>query len=276
MSNAMTLARLGGAATLLLLAACGNKSEPPADDSSATPAPAASAPAPAPAPAKSEDAHKRVADSLTLLFTESPPPLGAYHVEMQRKGPEWDKDTSSVKTETSELKADVEGDSVHLQRTTTLEGTAPKSFDGYVIKRGMANTEGGGKELEVKDGKAEGSFGVSIAWATVPLELLGPVTVGSAGARREGEEEVSGRKAEKYSLDSDRAPAGVMAMLGGDMDKLLGNVWVDAQTGALLKLVADYQRKVLKPDNKEVAGTAPQHVELLVTNIGATKVTAPQ
>lgn len=262
-------------AAALIVLACG-RSEPPASPAP-TPAPKSSESAPASPPPKAEaNPQKRIGDSSSLLFTSKPPVLGSYHLEMAGSGPVWSSKTNAASTESFTVKADVQGDNIHLVKTTTEGDAAPVTLDAYIMQGGLGNSDGGGKEFQVTDGVLKPGFGMEIAWVSLPLELLGATAIGGAGATAQGQESVNGRTADKFDINSDKVPAGVMAILGSNIDKLRGTVWVDQQTGALLKLNADYELSVSKMGSQEVAGKGPRHVELVVSNVGSTTVTLPQ
>jgi hypothetical protein len=54
-----------------------------------------------------------------------------------------------------------------------------------------------------------------------------------------------------------------------------GTIWIDQETGGLLKTVMDFSMDVYNNDLTKVLGSGNGHLDLEVTNIGSTSVNLP-
>lgn len=262
-------------ATAWLVGACGGGSTSQPAGPTATPTKAA---AQAPAPA-AKDLQDRISSSLNRTLSLDEKTLASYHIEVSGSEPVLNQDTKKVETETYSLKADVSGEDVHMTQTITTGSQAAKTTEGYIIGGGMAKSEAGGKEYETVAGKTQESFWVSLTWVTFPLRLIAPLTIAATGSSAQGEETIDGRAAEKYGVDSANAPAGVMGILSAmfTVTSSKGTVWVDKQTGALLKATLDFQQnEVDPPGSGTVVGTGSGHIEISVTKVGQVSVALPK
>jgi hypothetical protein len=166
------------------------------------------------------------------------------------------------------MAADVSGDDIHLVYTSDGETT-----EGWIIDQG---TEGE-KWYEMVEGQVQESFLLPMVWLSA-LTPAFPLVVAATGPTAQGGESIDGRAAEKYGVDSADAPPGVMGMVGGflNITASQGNVWVDSETGALLKMTLDYEQKFTDlEDPEKVLGTGSGHVEILVTRVGQVTVQLP-
>ncbi len=263
-------------ATALLAAACGGSPAPSqSGGAAATPTKAAGQPS---APA-AKDLQDRISSSLNRTLSLDEKTLPSYHIEVSGSEPVLNQDTKKVETETYSLKADVSGENVHMTQTIATGSQAAKTTEGYIIGGGMSKSEAGGKEYEVAAGKTQESFWVSLAWVTFPLRIIAPLTIAATGSSAQGEEAIDGRAAEKYGVDSANAPAGVMGILSAmfTVTSSKGTVWVDKQTGALLKATLDFQQNVVDPPGSgTVVGKSNGHIEIIVTKVGQVTVALPK
>ena len=120
---------------------------------------------------------------------------------------------------------------------------------------------------------------MGLTWAFMPLSVGIPLAVAATGPTSQGGESIDGRAAEKYGVDSANAPPGVIGMLGGilNITASRGTVWVDQETGSLLKALLDYEQKFPDPEDPEtVLGTGSGQVEVLVTRVGQVTVQLPE
>lgn len=258
----------------LLMGACGGGSP-------SQPAAPTATPAPARAPGRSaQELQDRISESLNRTLGVEKQVLPSYHIEIQGSEPTWNTNTKRVETRTYTVKADVAGDNIHLTHTTATGNEAAKTIDGYIIAGGLAKSEAGGKEYEVVGGQLKDSFfGVGLAWAMLPLNLVVPLAVAATGPTPQGEEAMDGRTVEKYAVDSGNAPPGVMGILGGmfGVAASKGTVFVDRETGALLKATLDFEQNFVDPPGSgTVVGSGRGRIEIVVTRVGQVTVSLPK
>ncbi|MDP3045868.1 MAG: hypothetical protein Q8O07_00105, partial [Chloroflexota bacterium] len=273
--------------TLLAATACGGSTPTPQQTQpTATSAPAkataaptkgsASAPTAAPA-APSKDAQTRISDSASRLLLDDSPAFKSFHIEASGTDPSWDQQGKKVANQGFTLKADKSGTDLYLLYTTDKLGDkAATKTEGYSINGGLAGKDGTGKEYVLEAGKLTESLGtVSMTWVFFPLKVAMPLVVAAMGASAQGTESIDGRQADKFAVDSANAPAGVLGALGSflTVTSAKGTVWIDKETGALLKCNLDYaQDFVDPPGSKTVAGKGNGHIELIVTKANNTTV----
>jgi hypothetical protein len=229
---------------------------------------AASAPTRLPTPtvdaatAASTNATLRVSRALNLLTgsEQTPSVFQSYHLESKDQAPAWVNGTAGQKTE--EYSADVAGKNVHF---TYRSGQNANEY--YLI---------GAAEYEVKDGKVADSMGAAVSWAFWPLNPVIVLGIGSLKVEAAGTEAVEGRTAEVYTLKGTLAddPTGMFAGFGLPITQNEGKAWIDAETGALLKLVADYKAEI-KDSDGNVLGQGSGHLEVTVTKVNQVSVALP-
>ncbi len=278
--------------TLLVATACGGGSTPTPQQSqpAATSAPAkataaptkGSAPAPTSAPAaQSKDAQTRISESANRLLLDDKPAFKSFHIEASGTDPNWDQKNKKVANQSYTLKADKSGVDLYLLyvEDKTAEKAGSKT-EGYAINGGLGSKDGTGKEYTVEAGKLTESIGaVSMTWVFFPLKVVLPLAIAAMGSSSQGTESIDGRQAEKFAVDTASAPAGTMGALGSflTVTSAKGTVWVDKETGALLKCNLDYTQDLVDPPgSKTVAGKGNGHIELIVTKVNNTTVTLPK
>ena len=132
------------------------------------------------------------------------------------------------------------------------------------------------------NGKAvSDELGITMAWASWPMDVLQPLGLASAGSMSAPAETLDGRPAEVYDLDTARVDATTlgeiqaMLPLNPRPDLAKGRIWIDQQTGGLLKLTLDYVSTFKDPTTGKGLGTANGHVEIVVTQVGKVTVRLP-
>lgn len=272
-------------AASLLAAGCGSPAAPapagePTPAAPATPQPAEQPEAgptepPAaeqPPAAASEDLESRVSEAYNrTLGTAGELPLGSLHLEIRASEPSWDPSSGQVIHKDWSLSADLQGDDVYF-----VYVEADQRTEAWLLDQ---QGEEGGRGYELVEGQVQESFMAPLAW----LAALGPafpLAVAATGPALVGQETVDGRPAEKYEVDSARAPPGVMEALGMVLTirSSKGTVWVDQATGALLKAVLDYEQDFLDPDDperKKVLARGSGRLEIEVTRVGQVTVQLP-
>lgn len=235
-----------------------------------------SAPTAAPAkPSTGGDPSKRVSDALGLLMGTSGEPgaLPAFHIEIKMASPSYDRQAKAVKTNNTDMKADVQGVDAHVW---ILEDDG-KTTEGYVI---------GDDDYVVNNGKVEkgGLLGVGFSWALWQLEPVIVLSLAGLGAKQAGNEAIDGRTADVFDVDMAKADkavlAGVQAFIGKGIAVARGKVWVDQQTGALLKTVLDYELDLYdatsSDKNAPPVGHGSGHIEITATKVGKVTVSLPK
>lgn len=224
---------------------------------------------PEPDAAVSTSAPVRVMTSLqALLGSDSEPSvLASYHLEASHQAPVWTG--SSIGQQQDTLEADVQAANIHFKHQVVSAGGSASTEEAYLM---------GPDEYRVENGTVRPGIGMArLTWAMWPLDPTAVLSAGVSGAALTGTETLDGRTAEVYTL----AGSG-MALPGGGLGagmilpvtSATGNVWVDQQTGALLKAVLDYQADVMDADGQS-HGTGNGHLEILVTRIGQVEVSLP-
>ena len=228
-------------------------------------------PAPTSTVSPQVDLAQRLGQALSLLTTTSdkPSPLGSYHLEVNESVPEQDKASGKVNVSSVKIIADVEGTNYYLQHTQ----------DGKVINDGYMID---GQEYDLKNGQVTQGMGlIDVDWASWPLDILMPYGLASLGPTPAGQETLDGRTTDVFELDSAKGdPASVSALQSMNpfsniaITAASGKVWLDRQTGAMLKLTLAYTGE-LKDAQGASLGTADGQVDLSVTQVGAVSVRLP-
>jgi len=108
-----------------------------------------------------------------------------------------------------------------------------------------------------------------------PLNLELVLASGAPGATTAGTETLEGRTAEVSELTgTDTGISGSSGMVL-PVASVSGKIWVDPQTGALLKAVLDYQVDV-KDSSGNDKGNGSGHLEITVTQVGNDTVSLPK
>ena len=195
--------------------------------------------------------------------------------------PSWDQQGKKVANQGFTLKADKSGSDLYLLYTTDKLGDkAATKTEGYSINGGLGGKDGTGKEYVLEAGKLTESLGaISMTWVFFPLKVVLPLAIAAMGSSAQGTESLDGRQADKFGVDTANAPAGTMGALGSflSVTSAKGTVWIDKETGALLKCNLDYTQDLVDPPGSQtVVGKGNGHIELNVTKVNNTTVTLPK
>jgi len=207
----------------------------------------------------------RAALAMTILLGMRPsqPAPASFHLEVINQAPAWDG--TKIAQSQDAMSADVQGKDVHYTESKTPPGGSAKTSEAYLIS---------GQEYDVVNGKVGPAGADSKTWTLWPLNLELMLATGAPGATAAGTETLEGRTAEVYEL------AGTGSGLSGSSGMALpiasvsGKIWVDQQTGALLKAVLDYQAEVTDSSGND-QGSGSGHVEITVTQVGNVSVALP-
>ena len=226
---------------------------------------ATAAPGTQPTPAAGNPT-KRVALALNILLGLVPnqPAPPSYHLEAVDQTPVWSGNKIAQDKET--MSADVAGKDVHYTKRDTPAGGTASSAEAYIISK---------QEYKVVNGKVQPATANSMTWTMWPLNPVMILSTGSTSATAAGTEVLDGHTSEVYTLSGTglTAPGGIG--MGIPVTAVSGKVWVDQQTGALLKAVLDYQADVR--DNAGTDhGNGSGHLEITVSQIGQVTVSLPK
>ena len=113
----------------------------------------------------------------------------------------------------------------------------------------------------------------SLTWTLWPLDVIMVLSTTSLKTTPTGTETLEGRAAEVYQVSGNVSddPTGMIASLGQPISRSDGTVWVDQETGALLKLQIDCETDV-KDASGTVRGRSPGSLQISVTQIGRVRV----
>jgi len=112
-----------------------------------------------------------------------------------------------------------------------------------------------------------------LAWVLWPLDPAVILGTGASTAQPAGTEMLEGRTAEVYTVDS-VGQVGAIAGASLHVTAVSGTVWIDQETGALLKAELDYTAEV-KDDDGNVMGSGTGRLEIYVTRVGQVTVILP-
>jgi hypothetical protein len=200
--------------------------------------------------------------NLVLGTTDKPSVFPSYHIELTLDTPQLNDDSTVVINQVTQISADVEGKNVHIIQ---VDPGATASKEGYII---------GDTEYKMVDGQKEDTMGfIAMGWAMWPLQVIVPYAYASYWAKKSGTDMIDGRNALIYTFDSADASAASQAVMSG-MTNAKGTVWIDQETGAMLKLDMTYTESLSNNDGKEV-GSGTGNVALEISKVGQTTVVEP-
>ncbi len=251
-----------------LLSACSSKSPAPANaDESAAEATEASDPEPGNNTASSDDLSGAL--NLVLGTTEEPGVFDSYHIEIVLNTPQANEDDSAVIVPELKISADVAGEDVHIFQ---VDPGTTEAKEGYILTSQDA-------EYKLVDGAWQPMMGqIALGWAMWPLQVIAPyATVSSLYAGKIGSEDVNGRPAFVYELDTSKADPSTLAAMQaiGVNTTGRGTLWIDKETGAMLKLDLEYVDEVHNSDYSKVIGEGTGHIYIELSQIGEVTVTSP-
>ena len=191
--------------------------------------------------------------------------LPSYHLESTQDRPVWSGEKIDQSQES--MTADVQGKNIHFIDRSTDPGKPAKVSEAYLL---------GEQEYDVREGQLQppGPGLASLAWTMWPLDPIVVISTGSIGAKTAGTEELDGRSAEVYELSGTGSSLGGLGGIGLPVTTVTGKVWVDGQTGALLKADLEYQAEV-RDTGGIVQGNGSGRLKIDVTRIGIVTVTLP-
>ena len=194
--------------------------------------------------------------------------FSSYHIDVNLDIPQLNDDSTAVVNQKTLIAADVEGKNIHILQT---DPGASAQKEGYII---------GDKEYKIVDGKPQEMMGqIALSWAMWPLHVVMPYAYASYWAKASGSDTLDGRKADVYDFDSSKADAAsnsAMSAMGMEaMTQGKGTVWIDHETGGMLKLNMTYTENVTD-SNQKVVGPGTGTITLEVSKVNQVKVTSPQ
>jgi hypothetical protein len=209
----------------------------------------------------------RIAGSLDVLLGDdhTPSAFASFHLESTDQAPAWDRKAETVGSETVSFRVDIQDKNIHFIQQETRPGTNQEKTEVYMM---------GSDEYEVVNNQVEPSLGLaSLAWIMYSIDPTTILSIGALEAASTGVETVDGRSVEVYDLaGSSDSAGGILAGFG--YSSVQGKVWIDSETGALLKMDVDYEKDVRNTAG-EVKGSGSGHFSLQVSGIGQVTVSMP-
>jgi hypothetical protein len=212
-----------------------------------------------------QPASVRIITSVSKLFGTGTTPgsLPSFALTVNENMP-----SASGANTTTILQAEVQGTNVHF--IFNVDG---KKTDAILFE---------GKEYNVVDGKAQP--GEAILSATWTLWQLEPLTIlsaaGMAAPKAEAGTTLEGRPVDVYSVDNTalggQGQDSSFGLLPYIITSIQGTVWIDHETGALLKADLQFEASVRKPGESTPSAHGKGEFHLAVSQIGKTTVILPQ
>lgn len=252
----------------LLLSACGSKNAVDNNDESAVDGSSSEVTTNNSGGSTSDDLSN--AFNILMGTTDEPSVFPSYHMELVLDTPQANDDNTALVNETVSISADVAGKNVHIFQ---VDPGMTEAKEGYII----GDTD---KEYKFVDGAWEETMGnIALSWALWPLQVVMPYGYASAlYSNKTGSEEINGRQATVYELDTSKADPAIIAGMEswgvGNMSAK-GQVWIDKETGAMLKLVLDYTSEISSLDGRINLGEGSGHITLEISKVGEVSVTSP-
>ncbi len=208
----------------------------------------------------------RVINGLNILLgmDDSHPAPSSFHMEAFHNAPGWEN--GEVIHIEDRMVADVEGKNIHfVDRETAPDGTVTET-EAYLI---------GDLQYDVENGLLQppGTSLKKLAWVMWPLDPIFILGTGASSAIPAGTEILDGRTADIFDIDSGDSLSGASGV-SLNITAVKGRVWIDRETGALLKAELDYQADVKDADGK-IMDNAAGRLEITVTQVGKVTVTLP-
>jgi hypothetical protein len=205
--------------------------------------------------------------NLVIGSDSDPSVFSSYHIDVALDTPQLSDDGTSVVNQKTQISADVAGKDVHILQT---DPGATDQKEGFII---------GDQDYKMVGGMPQSMMGqVSLSWAMWPLQVVMAYAYPVYFAKKSGTDSIDGRKADVYTFDSADASAAsnsVMNAMGMENSTTgKGTVWIDQQTGAMLKLDMTYTNSVTD-NNQKVIGTGNGAITIEVTKVDQVTVTSP-
>ncbi|MRG94320.1 hypothetical protein [Polyangium spumosum] len=198
------------------------------------------------------------------------------HLEVEQTRPILDEKKRTFSQETSSFAADIQGDEVHFIRRGTERGRSVDA-DIYMV---------GDDAYRVVEGQRVAAL--SLFWALWPLDLIAPLTFASSVATFQRHDILDGRRVEVHRVDSEAAPSlqkgaamAAMGMVKGLLMKdasprsVRGELWVDPQADALVRVTLDYEVEGEPAKKGRAAPIGEGRLTMAVSRIGQVEITLP-
>jgi hypothetical protein len=221
------------------------------------------------------DVEKAIVESpgITLQQRSGRLALRSLHLEIRAAQPRFDPGKKQALMDAWTLTADLEDDNVSVACHVKAGGTGEaRTVQGWIIGEGRP----GGVPYQRVDGKLVISPALqhqcwARAYAWTPA-----LSAAASGHKAAGEERIDGRLADKFVLAAGaKALDHVRPLM--NLDHAKGTVWLDRETGALLKAHIGYRANFAETRGSDKAVAAGEgHVEMLVSRVGKVKVKIPE
>lgn len=233
------------------------------------------APGAQPSAGPAADVERRIIQSpgITLQAPSGKLALGSFHLQMMARQPRFDRAGQRVITEDWRLSANLERDNVSVKCQLKESGTGrTQTIEGWILGEGRP----GGIPYEVIAGTLDVSPRVehqcwSRVYAWTPV-----LSAAASGHAPAGQETIDGRTADKYRIEANsNALDRIRPMMNLSFSR--GTVWLDRQTGALLKAMLRYKENFTAGRGSDkIIGAGNGHVEMTVMRVGNVAVKTPK
>lgn len=219
--------------------------------------------------------ERRIIDSpgVTLQAPSGKLALGSFHLQMKARQPRLDRATKRVVLDDWRLGADVERDNVSVTCDIREPGTGTaQKLAGWILGEGRPGGipyESIGGKLDVSPRLQHQCWSRAYAWTPA-------LSAAASGHTPAGQETIDGRPADRYKVEATpTALERLRPMM--NLTSARGTVWLDRQTGALLKTTLAYKEMFTEGRGSgTVLGAADGRVEMTVTRVGKVTVKPPQ
>ena len=209
--------------------------------------------------------------NVVLGSNDNPSVFPSYHIDLVLNTPTANDDYTAIVNETLSIQADVQGKNVHIIQT---DPGATESKEGYII----GDTD---KEYKMVDGQPQEMLGqIALGWAMWPLTVVVPYSMAAAlYSHHTGSETLNGRSAEVYEIDSAKGDPAALAVMAGTgligVSQAAGKVWIDKETGGMLKLELAYTSGISNLAGDTKLGDGQGTITLEISQVGQVSVTSP-
>jgi hypothetical protein len=206
----------------------------------------------------------RLVESISILVgnEKTPSPFSSYAFMMKEEAPTADD------PDVTSLQAEVAGADYHY-----VEDSGKKKSDELFV---------GGQYYDIVGGKAQPGSALRqlgwLSWQLDPLQFLAAAAV--AAPQAEAGTTLEGRAVDVFSIDSSRLggpmPDMSYGLLPFTVTAMQGDLWIDHDTGALLKVDLTFEADIRKAGEKNASAHGTGSLQLDVSKIGTATVNLPK
>jgi outer membrane lipoprotein-sorting protein len=218
-----------------------------------------------------ESSDKKLGEALNYVMgtSDRSSVYQSYHLDLDMTIPTASDDMKSVISQQTKISADVEGSKIHIFSTDLNTG---ETKEGYIV---------GDNEYKMINGTPQATLGqIGVSWAFWPLKVVYAYSTATNWANKIRTEDMSGRQADVYSLDTTSPEAtsvleGMRAIGFDVLTSATGTLWIDQETGGMLKLDMNFTRNEYDNDGN-VIGSGNGVINLQISQVNQVTITPPQ